>query len=129
MGRLIGMEESSSGVTPLRAHSRNLPGRRHTLEDHLRGSAALARQFGGAFGSAEPAGYLALVHNVGKGSCSWHHGLNAAEAGDGKVGVPHKEAGAWLAALHAGRPFAAILQGHRGGLLARTRTYRHSSVP
>lgn len=43
MGNLIGMEESSSEVTPLWAHSRNLPGQRHTLEDHLRGSAVLAR--------------------------------------------------------------------------------------
>ncbi|MET8540021.1 CRISPR-associated helicase Cas3' [Kitasatospora sp. NPDC004799] len=110
------MEDSSSDVTPLWAHSRNLSGRRHTLEDHLRGSALLARQFGSAFNAGELAGYLALVHDVGKGSCAWQHGLHAAEAGGRRVGVPHKEAGAWLAASHAGRPFAAVVQGHHGGL-------------
>ncbi|MFD0404683.1 CRISPR-associated helicase Cas3' [Kitasatospora sp. NPDC127116] len=116
MGNLIGMEDSSSDVTPLWAHSRNLSGRRHTLEDHLRGSAALARQFGAAFDAGELAEYLALVHDVGKGSCSWQHGLQVAEADSRRVGIPHKEAGAWLAASHAGRPFAAVVQGHHGGL-------------
>ncbi|SDT83405.1 CRISPR-associated helicase, Cas3 family [Streptomyces sp. TLI_053] len=76
----------------------------------------LARQFATAFGAGPIAEYLALVHDVGKGSCSWQHGLHAAEARGGKVGVPHKEAGAWLAAVHAGRPFAAVVQGHHGGL-------------
>ncbi|GAA2264084.1 hypothetical protein GCM10010430_55870 [Kitasatospora cystarginea] len=116
MGNLIGMEDSSSSVTPLWAHSRNLSGRRHTLEEHLRGSAVLARQFATAFDAGELAEYLALVHDVGKGSCSWQHGLHAAEARGRKVGIPHKEAGAWLAASQAGRPIAAVVQSHHGGL-------------
>ncbi|MFB8171471.1 CRISPR-associated helicase Cas3' [Kitasatospora purpeofusca] len=139
MGNLIGMEDSSSGATPLWAHSRNLSGQRHTLEDHLRGSAILARQFGSAFDAAELAEYLALVHDVGKGSCAWQHGLNGAEASGGKVGFPHKEAGAWLAASHAGRPFAAVVQGHHGGLpgyqdlqtlidSVKARTHKHQAL-
>ncbi|MFJ8442872.1 CRISPR-associated helicase Cas3' [Kitasatospora griseola] len=110
------MEISSSNVAPLWAHSRNLSGVRHTLEDHLRGSASLARQFGSVFGAGELAEYLALVHDVGKGACAWQHGLDLAEQKRGRVGVRHKEAGAWLAASHAGVPFGAIVQGHHGGL-------------
>ncbi|MFF1790551.1 hypothetical protein ACFVX9_29310 [Kitasatospora sp. NPDC058243] len=45
MRNLIVMEDSSSDVTPLWAHGRNLSGQRHTLEEHLRGSALLAEQF------------------------------------------------------------------------------------
>ncbi|WAL76223.1 CRISPR-associated helicase Cas3' [Kitasatospora sp. YST-16] len=110
------MEGSSSAVVPLWAHSRNVSGARHTLEDHLRGSAALARRFGSVFGAGELAEYLALVHDVGKGSCAWQHGLDGAERHKRGVGVPHKEAGAWLAASHAGVPFGAVVQGHHGGL-------------
>ncbi|MFE1316365.1 CRISPR-associated helicase Cas3' [Kitasatospora phosalacinea] len=112
------MEGSNSAVVPLWAHSRNVSGSRHTLEDHLRGSAALARRFGSAFGTGELAEYLALVHDVGKGSCAWQHGLDAAERHKRGVGVPHKEAGAWLAASRAGVPFGAVVQGHHGGLPA-----------
>ncbi|WP_189278607.1 CRISPR-associated endonuclease Cas3'', partial [Kitasatospora griseola] len=101
---------------PLWAHSRNLPGARHTLEDHLRGSASLARRFGSAFGAGELAEYLALIHDVGKGSCAWQHGLDEAEKKQSKVGVPHKEAGMWLATSHAGVPFGAVVQRHHGGL-------------
>jgi CRISPR-associated endonuclease/helicase Cas3 len=55
----------------LYAHSLSgVSGVRHRLEDHLRGSAALARRFGEVFGAGELAGYLALVHDVGKGACA-----------------------------------------------------------
>lgn len=58
------------------AHSRSsVSGMRHTLEDHLRGSAVLARRFGDVFGQGELAACLALVHDVGKGSCSWQDKL------------------------------------------------------
>ncbi|WP_404870789.1 CRISPR-associated endonuclease Cas3'' [Kitasatospora griseola] len=119
------MDGSNSEVAPLWAHSRNLPGARHTLEDHLRGSASLARRFGSAFGAGELAEYLALVHDVGKGSCAWQHGLEEAEKQQRKVGVPHKEAGTWLAASHAGVPFGAIVHEHHSGppelqVIART---------
>ncbi len=114
-------EKSGSNHQVLWAHSRSqVSKRRHTLEEHLRGSAALARVFGEAFGAGELAEYLALVHDVGKGTCAWQSGLvNRAEVSGGRVGVPHKEAGAWLAASHAGKPFAAVVQGHHGGLPGR----------
>uniref|UniRef100_UPI002FDC0424 hypothetical protein n=1 Tax=Streptomyces sp. IBSBF 2806 TaxID=2903529 RepID=UPI002FDC0424 len=66
------------------AHSLSgVSGVRHTLEDHLRGSAALARRFGEVFGAGELAEYLALVHDVGKGACAWQDGLRAVEARGG----------------------------------------------
>ncbi|MFF2922490.1 hypothetical protein ACFVTP_08755 [Streptomyces celluloflavus] len=86
--------------------------------DHLRGSAVLARRFGGVFGAGELAGFLALVHDVGKGCCAWQEGLLwRAEAAGLSVGVAHKGAGVRLAARFAGRPFAAVVQGHHGGFL------------
>nr|WP_093841388.1 CRISPR-associated endonuclease Cas3'' [Streptomyces aidingensis] len=92
------------------------------MVDHLRGSAALARQFGAVFGAAELAEYLALVHDVGKGCCAWQDALiHRAEAGHQRVGVPHKDAGAGLAAQHAGLLFATVVHGHHGGLHDRAK--------
>ncbi|MCW8219874.1 CRISPR-associated endonuclease Cas3'' [Streptomyces griseolus] len=102
----------------LYAHSRSpVSGARHELTDHLRESAVLARRFGDVFGAGELAEYLALVHDVGKGCCAWQDGLLQRAEPEGKpVGIPHKEAGARLAAKYAGLPFAAVVQGHHGGL-------------
>ncbi|WP_411140941.1 CRISPR-associated endonuclease Cas3'' [Streptomyces sp. x-80] len=99
------------------AHSVNRDGVRHSLVDHLRGSAVLARRFGEVFGAGELAEYLAVVHDVGKGCGAWQEGLlRCAEAAGAPVGVPHKGAGVQMAARFAGRPFAAVVQGHHGGL-------------
>ncbi|MET7933960.1 CRISPR-associated endonuclease Cas3'' [Streptomyces sp. NPDC005322] len=115
-----------SVVVPLLAHSRSaVSGRRHSLEDHLRGSAALARRFGEVFGAGELAGYLALVHDVGKGSCSWQTRLVDVERrGGGRVGVPHKHAGSVLAERYTHLEFGAVVFGHHGGLpdMERLRT-------
>ncbi|MGW1412137.1 CRISPR-associated endonuclease Cas3'' [Streptomyces sp. NPDC002403] len=100
------------------AHSRSpQSGGRHRLEDHLRGSAALARAFAEAFGAGEVAEYLALVHDIGKGCCAWQDRLVFHAEPTGKpVGIPHKEAGTVLAAQTVGRQLAAVVQGHHGGL-------------
>ncbi|MGW3056561.1 CRISPR-associated endonuclease Cas3'' [Streptomyces goshikiensis] len=102
----------------LLAHSLSaLSGCRHRLEDHLRGSAALAEAFAEVFGAGEVAGYLALVHDVGKGCRAWQDRLILHAEPLGKpVGIPHKEAGTLLAARTAGRQLAAVVQGHHGGL-------------
>ncbi|WP_151775693.1 CRISPR-associated endonuclease Cas3'' [Streptomyces abyssomicinicus] len=89
---------------------------RHTLEDHLRGSAALAGRFGEVFGAGELAEYLALVHDVGKGPCAWQEKLRAVEASGGRVGIPHKHAGTVLAEQHTFLACAAVVFGHHGGL-------------
>jgi CRISPR-associated endonuclease/helicase Cas3 len=105
----------------LYAHSANAVGVRHGLAEHLRGSAALARRFGEVFGAGDIAAYLALVHDVGKGACVWQEGLEQAEKNDTRVGIPHKGAGATLAAKHVGPLFAALIHGHHGGLPDRDR--------
>ncbi|GHE80376.1 CRISPR-associated helicase/endonuclease Cas3 [Streptomyces spiralis] len=103
----------------LYAHSMSgVSGVRHALEDHLRGSAALARRFGEVFGAGELAEYLALVHDVGKGACAWQDKLKAVEArgGKGRVGIPHKHAGTVLAERYTQLACAAVVFGHHGGL-------------
>ncbi|RKN39245.1 CRISPR-associated endonuclease Cas3'' [Streptomyces hoynatensis] len=105
------------GAPSLLAHSRSkVSGLRHGLEAHLRGSAALARRFGDVFAMGELAAYLALVHDVGKGCRAWRQALLKVESSGGRVGVPHKEAGARLAAEHLTREFGAVVYGHHGGL-------------
>jgi CRISPR-associated endonuclease/helicase Cas3 len=99
------------------AHSANRTGARHRLEDHLAGTAALARGFGEPFGAGDLAGYLGLVHDVGKAACAWQAGLAAAEDTRNRVGTDHKRAGTWLASRTAG-VFAATVDGHHGGLPA-----------
>lgn len=100
------------------AHSVNQAGARHRLEDHLRGTAELARGFGDSFGAGELTGYLGLVHDVGKAGCAWQEGLLAAEWTGTTVGIDHKHAGTWLALQPAGE-FAMCVFGHHGGLPAR----------
>lgn len=108
------MEEGVS----LWAHSRNARGLRHRLEDHARGTAALAAEFGAPFGAGELAGYLGLVHDVGKAACRWQQRLLAVEQQPGRrVGPDHKTAGAWLASQQAAA-FALVVLGHHGGMPA-----------
>jgi CRISPR-associated endonuclease/helicase Cas3 len=104
-------------VAVLWAHSANRTGARHRLEDHLAGTAARAREFGESFGAGDLAGYVGLVHDVGKAGCAWQAGLAAAEEAGGRVGTDHKLAGTWLASRTAGM-FAAAVDGHHGGLPA-----------
>jgi CRISPR-associated endonuclease/helicase Cas3 len=99
------------------AHSQNGQGVRHRLADHLRGTAALARAFGGAFGAGDLAGYLGLTHDVGKGGCAWQQGLLAVDGTRRPVGVDHKCSGTWLAQRAVG-PFSICIDGHHGGLQA-----------
>lgn len=102
----------------LYAHSRSSQSLvRHLLEDHLWGSAALARGFGDVVGAGELAEYVALVHDVGKGCGLWQDRLvHHAEPYGKPVGIPHKGAGADLVDRFVGRPFAAAVEGHHGGL-------------
>jgi CRISPR-associated endonuclease/helicase Cas3 len=99
------------------AHSANGAGMRHPLDAHLRGTAALAREFAERFGAGDLAAYLGLVHDVGKADCAWQERLAAVEAAGGRVGIDHKMAGTWLASRSVG-VFAAAVNGHHGGLPA-----------
>jgi len=101
--------------------ARDSDGRRHGLEDHLRGTARRAREFGEVFGAGELAAHCGLVHDVGKGACEWQRGLIRAEATGGTVGVPHKHAGAWLLDQQQLGIMAAVVFGHHGGLPSAAR--------
>ncbi|MFC5667569.1 CRISPR-associated endonuclease Cas3'' [Kitasatospora misakiensis] len=101
---------------PLYAHSPNGAGQWHLLGDHLCGSAELAARFGAAFGMAAMAGYLALVHDVGKGACAWQDQLAKVADTGAKVGIDHKRAGVRLAAQYLPWPLAGVVEGHHGGL-------------
>lgn len=103
------------------AHSRNATGRRHDLVDHLRGTADLAASFASAFDATEAAWYLGLWHDLGKFNPRFQEYLLACEANPAARGhgPDHKGAGAQLAARHLGLP-ALLVQGHHGGLKART---------
>ncbi|WDZ92795.1 CRISPR-associated helicase Cas3' [Nocardiopsis sp. HUAS JQ3] len=101
---------------PLWAHSVNYLGKRHSLEDHLWGTAHRAGSAGHAFGAAELSRHLGLLHDVGKGCCEWQNGLVRAEKTGGRVGTPHKHAGAWLADQQQLAIFAGVVFGHHGGL-------------
>lgn len=103
-------------VDQMWAHSRHKHGERHSLAEHLRGTAALAGAFSEAFGASELAGYLGLVHDVGKGTCAWQTRLLEIDGTRERSGVPHKLAGTWLARQEGLGPFAAAVFGHHGGL-------------
>lgn len=99
------------------AHSLDEGGvKRHPLEDHLHGTASLARRFAEAFGAGEIAWWLGLLHDAGKGSCEWQDRLLAVEGTSGRVGVPHKLLGAKLAVERGLGAFAMAIDGHHGGL-------------
>lgn len=97
-------------------HSADSQGRRHALEDHLRGTGHRAAGFAEVFDAAELAGYLGLVHDVGKGTCAWQDGLLRVEGTNNRVGIPHKHAGTWLAEQGGLGVLAGVVFGHHGGL-------------
>jgi CRISPR-associated endonuclease/helicase Cas3 len=47
-----------------------------TLEEHLKGTADLAKQFAGEFDSADWAYALGLAHDAGKGTVEWQNYIN-----------------------------------------------------
>ena len=79
------------------AHSLNAAGVRHSLTDHLHGTAELAGGFAAAFGARDAGYFLGLAHDAGKASCSWQEHLAQAEKTGGRVGVDHKTLGVYLA--------------------------------
>src|SRR5574342_642858 len=98
------------------AHSVNVHGRRHRLEDHLRGSAVLAREFGDGFGLGGLAWWAALTHDGGKAWCQWQVKLLAVEEARAKVGLDHRSYGVHLAHEHGLEPVMFAVAGHHGGL-------------
>lgn len=103
---------------PLRAHS---PASGtdvwHLLEDHLRGTATLARRFAAPFGGGDLAYWLGLLHDCGKASFAWQERLSKVAAVGGRVGIDHKAFGTRVAWERGLGRFAVSVFGHHGGLL------------
>lgn len=98
------------------AHSVNQAGVRHSLVDHLRGTAALAERFAGVFGGGKIGRILGLAHDAGKASCVWQDGLLRAEKLNSAVGLDHKSLAARMLVDAGWHPFALAAHGHHGGL-------------
>lgn len=98
------------------AHSENPTGLWHRLDNHLRGTAALASRFAGPFGGAEVAWWLGLLHDAGKASCEWQQRLLEVTGTGRPVRVDHKLLGARLARERGLGSFALAVAGHHGGL-------------
>jgi CRISPR-associated endonuclease/helicase Cas3 len=94
------------------AHSLNAAGVRHSLTDHLHGTAELAGGFATAFGARDAGYFLGLAHDAGKASCSWQEHLAQAEKTGGRVGVDHKTLGVYLAASRGLEIAQFALHGH-----------------
>src|SRR5690606_34612377 len=112
---------------PLLAHSRNDAGVAHTLDDHLRGTAELARRFAEPLGIPDLAYWVGLWHDLGKASCTFQSYLAAcsvdpAEARRKHPHREHKTTGAYHAhRTLTGIPAAAAaltILGHHGGIPA-----------
>ncbi|MEV0569290.1 CRISPR-associated helicase Cas3' [Dactylosporangium sp. NPDC050588] len=98
------------------AHSKNRFGHRHRIEDHLRGTAGLARVFASPFGLGELAWWAGLIHDGGKCWQEWQDRLLLVEPTNGRVGLDHKSFGVQLARRHGLRPVEFAVAGHHGGL-------------
>lgn len=97
-----------------------------TLEEHLRGTADLAKQFAEEFDSADWAYALGLAHDTGKGTVEWQNYINTEsgyneEASSEAIGkkIEHSGSGAKLAEEvfgAAGRFLSYCIAGHHAGL-------------
>mgnify|MGYP000044074913 CR=1 FL=1 len=98
------------------AHSWNSRGERHSLRDHLLGTAALARQFGEAFGAGDLCSTVGLLHDAGKVAPAWQERLTRLAAGVPAARVDHKRLGAGLAYAPCRAPGGLAIMGHHGGM-------------
>ncbi len=100
------------------AHSPAPGGTRwHSLGEHLRGTAELARQFAGSFGGGDVAYWLGALHDVGKAACAWQEKLAAVASTGSPVGIDHKSLGTRIAHERGLGAFAGAIFGHHGGLI------------
>lgn len=93
------------------------------LEDHLRQTASLAREFAGAWNAGNWGHLAGLWHDIGKYSREFQQKIRAAGGEEAHVEasnrVDHSTAGAQLASRRlssAGKVLAYVIAGHHGGL-------------
>lgn len=82
-----------------------------TVEEHLRGTAALSSKFAGAFGEEKLGELVGLVHDLGKCTDGFQNRLLR-----GGPKVDHSTAGAVVCATYKQFGAAACVAGHHGGL-------------
>ena len=105
-------------MTSLWAHSPAVDsGRWHSLADHLRGTAELARRFTVGFGGGDVGYWLGALHDVGKAACAWQDKLAVVAASGDRVGLDHKSFGTQVAFERGLGGFAGAIFGHHGGLI------------
>ncbi|MEV6347755.1 CRISPR-associated endonuclease Cas3'' [Actinoplanes sp. NPDC051851] len=106
------------------AHSANSKGSRHSLEDHLRGTAVLAGGFAKPFGLGDLGHWAGLAHDAGKAWCDWQQKLLLVEQSGAPVGLDHRSFGVQLARCHGLEPVEWVVAGHHGGLSCRSELER-----
>lgn len=101
----------------LMAHTPPPGGDWHRLRDHLDATAELAAGFADAFGAADLARQVGLLHDIGKARPEFQRylRLNHEQPGKKHQTIDHKGAGT-LAALTVWEPLAFLIDGHHGGL-------------
>jgi CRISPR-associated endonuclease/helicase Cas3 len=87
------------------------------LEDHLIGTAQLARRFATPFGGGDVAYWLGALHDVGKAACGWQEKLARVAGTKQTVGIDHKVLGTRIARERGLGAFANAVFGHHGGLV------------
>src|SRR5450755_1006866 len=110
------------------AHTKNFQQKRQDLEEHLHSVAAAAEDHCASFDGKAFAHYAGLLHDIGKYDPAFQQYLLNAEKNPGKRsrGPDHKGAGAVLAAMtEAEGLLAFLIQGHHGGLPARSELKPH----
>lgn len=96
-------------------------GRKHLLEEHLRGTAELAAKFSAEFKCSEWGRLAGLWHDLGKYSSRFQEYIRSVNDPDAHVGMKggdHSSAGALLAIekLKFGLVLAYLIAGHHAGL-------------
>ncbi|MBV9690787.1 MAG: CRISPR-associated helicase Cas3' [Ktedonobacteraceae bacterium] len=105
------------------AHTKNAEGKRQDLEEHLRNVADATGQYCASFGGEIFGRYAGLLHDIGKYDPAFQQYLLNAEQNPAKRlrGPDHKGAGTVLAQMaEAGGSLAFLINGHHGGLAARS---------
>ncbi|MDY7017775.1 MAG: CRISPR-associated endonuclease Cas3'' [Nitrospirota bacterium] len=97
---------------PIYAHSANIFGRWHPLDDHLSAVAKLAEAYAGASAWADEARLAGLFHDLGKYADRFQKRLEGKDSG-----LDHWSQGAWIAlSQHHAIAAALTIQGHHVGL-------------
>jgi CRISPR-associated endonuclease/helicase Cas3 len=113
------------------AHTPNPQGRWHLLQEHLQGTATLARERAAKFGAGELGFRAGLLHDLGKYQAAFQAYLQACALNDGPPalhGPPHAPVGAYFA-RQDWQGLAFPVWGHHAGLPSRSTLKRRLADP